>query len=200
MFEFLGCQIEVPPVQMSAIVRTESQAHPYAIGVVGHKLSRQPTSQVEANNLVAQLVAGKYNYSVGIAQINQANFKAFGLHQGNMFDVCSNLRVGSQILKSCYEQYQDWSKAYSCYYSGNAVTGFQHGYVPKVLKHLSLPILTAPLQPSIDEADVPIQLLPHKKSSQQGGQKQEGQKAATEEIAKPKNLRQRRLSSSLSTY
>lgn len=191
MFEFLGCQIEVPAIQMSAIVRTESSAHPFAIGVVGHYLSRQPTSQVEANQVVSRLVEGKYNYSVGIAQVNQSNFKPYGLHQGNMFDTCTNLSVGSKILKACHDQHQDWQKAYSCYYSGNAVTGFRHGYVAKVLKNLSLPILKTPIHPSFDETDIPIKLLPHKK---EGGQTEKAQTVSPT----PPSLRQRRLGSSLS--
>lgn len=192
MFELLGCQIEVPPLQMSAIVRTESSAHPFAIGVVGHFLSRQPTSQIEANNLIAQLIEGQYNYSVGIAQINQSNFKTYGLHHGNMFDVCTNLKVGSKILKSCFDQHQNWQKAYSCYYSGNAVTGFKHGYVAKVISNLSLPILEAIITPSFDEA--PIKLLPHKPNTEQGGQS-----IQAKILSKPQPLRQRRLGSSLST-
>src|SRR5690606_3457574 len=50
------------------------------------------------------------------------------------FDACPNLRAGSRILADCYRRAgEDWGKALSCYYSGNFVTGFRHGYVQKVL-------------------------------------------------------------------
>ena len=194
MFEFLGCQIDVPPLQMSAIVRTESSAHPFAIGVVGHYLSRQPTSQVEANNVIAQLIDGKYNFSVGITQVNQANFKTYGLHQGNMFDVCTNLSVGSKILKACHEQYQDWQKAYSCYYSGNPTTGFAHGYVRKVLANKSKPLLTSLNPTPASASSTPIVLIPHKQVAKQTAS------ARAVPPVQPPSLLQRRLNANLSSF
>ena len=89
----MGCAIAVPPEQMSAIVRTESSAHPFAIGVVGGRLSRQPQSLVEAVTTVKLLRKGNFNYSVGMAQVNQVNFSAYQLHEGNMFDPCTNLQA-----------------------------------------------------------------------------------------------------------
>lgn len=148
MFEFLGCLVDVPAEQMSAIVRTESSANPYAVGIVGHKINRQPKDLHEAIELVTTLKDGGYNYSVGLAQVNQVNFDRYGLSSSNMFDKCSNLSAGSKILKACYDRYSDWSKAYSCYYSGNASTGFDHGYVAKVLANISKPILTDLFNPS----------------------------------------------------
>lgn len=136
MFELLGCPIVVEPEHMSAIVRVESAVNPFAIGVVGHYLSRQPATLTEAMEIVEQLRTKKHNYSVGIAQINQVNFESYGLNNNNLFDVCTNLSTGSKILKSCYERYSDWNKAYSCYYSGNSRTGFRHGYVTKIQRYL----------------------------------------------------------------
>ena len=114
----MGCEVYAPPEQMSAIVRTESSANLYAIGIVKHLMNRQPQSLTEALQVVQQLRMEQHNYSVGLAQVNQSNFATYGLHDGNMFDKCSNLRAGSKILSTCYNQYKDWPKAYSCYYSG----------------------------------------------------------------------------------
>lgn len=189
MFELLACPIVVPPEHMSAIVRTESQANPFAVGVVGHNLSRQPTSQNEAKKLVAQLAKDKMNYSVGVAQVNQVNFSNYGLNINNMFELCTNLNVGSRILKSCYERYKNWEKAYSCYYAGNDQTGFHHGYVNNVLKNMTLPILKNLNLPTTQRSnDTPIRLIPHQNQKEGGQFIQE---------TKP-TLRQRRLSSPLS--
>ena len=49
------------------------------------------------------------------------------------FSACDNVRAGSRILRECYQRAGDWGKALSCYYSGNFVTGFRHGYVQKVM-------------------------------------------------------------------
>ena len=174
----MGCSVAVPPEQMSAIVRTESSAHPFAIGVVGGRLSRQPQSLIEAITAVKLLRKGSFNYSVGLAQV--------------MFDPCTNLYAGSRILAACHARYGNWPKAYSCYYSGNPVTGYRHGYVGKVLQNGTKPILTSILTPRA--SDVPIQLIPHKKKKQGG----KFTPRTIKSINKPLTLRQRRLKSSLS--
>lgn len=157
MFELLSCPIEVPANHMSAIVRTESTGNPFAIGVVGeHRLSSQPNNAEKATELLKYLEKNQYNYSAGIAQINKSNFKAYNLNQSTVWDVCTNLLVGSQILKSCYQQYGDWGKAYSCYYSGNPTTGFKHGYVQKVNEAITKPLLTSTYLPKTDK---PIHLV-----------------------------------------
>ena len=35
-------------------------------------------------------------------------------------------------MRECYDRAQDWGRAFSCYYSGNFVTGYKHGYVQKI--------------------------------------------------------------------
>ena len=133
-FELLGCNIdvEIPKERMAAIVNVESGFQQYAIGVVGGYLSRQPANLTEAFSMVELLELNSMNYSVGLAQVNRSNFAANNLTSANMFEICPNLRAGAQILSSCYRRFGDWEKAYSCYYSGNATTGFTHGYVQKV--------------------------------------------------------------------
>ena len=131
----------------------------------------------------------KYNYSVGLSQINKTNFAAQNLSKDNMFDACDNLQAGSLILKECYDRLKDWPKAYSCYYSGDAVTGFRHGYVNKVLHHINSPILTST---RIPQSDAPIQILPRKIAASP-----KKQATAKPEIVRPRTLRERRLASSL---
>ena len=190
MFELLGCQITVPPAHMSAIVRTESSSNPYAIGVVGHYLSRQPSSEAEALEVITQLQSDGHNYSVGLAQVNKVNFGRY-LSKDKLFSRCENLLAGSKILKACYDKHQDWKKAYSCYSSGNTVTGFRHGYVQKVLKNLKKPLLTSTSVASYASLQ-PIKIIPRKSSKPA---------AATVTAAsqvQPLSLKQRRLSANLS--
>ena len=168
MFEFLGCQInaDIPKEQMAAIVRTESSVRQFAIGVVGGFLSRQPENADEAKSTVEMLKTSGKNYSVGLAQVNQVNFKRYGLNASNMFDACTNLNTGAKILKACFTQYKDWQKAYSCYYSGNPTTGFRHGYVAKVSGNLNKPIPSAVLPPKISIDKQPIVFVAKKNSTQ----------------------------------
>lgn len=118
---------------MQHVVQVESSRNPFAIGVVGGYLARQPRNIEEALAAVQLLRQEGYNFSVGIAQVNRYNLAPYGLSTyAEAFDVCANLLAGSRILRECYDRAQDWSKAFSCYYSGNFVTGFKHGYVQKI--------------------------------------------------------------------
>ena len=130
----LDCpDLSVPHEVMLHVVHVESSRNPFAIGVVGGYLASQPKNLEEALAAVRQLKEEGYNFSVGIAQVNRYNLAKYGLNTyAEAFDVCSNLKAGSRILRECYDRAQDWGKAFSCYYSGNFATGFQHGYVQKV--------------------------------------------------------------------
>ncbi|HEX5738167.1 MAG TPA: transglycosylase SLT domain-containing protein [Hydrogenophaga sp.] len=125
--------LAVPREVMHHVVQVESSRNPFAIGVVGGYLARQPRNLDEALAAVNLLRQEGYNFSVGIAQVNRYNLAPYGLNTyAEAFDVCANLQAGSRILRECYDRAQDWGKAFSCYYSGNFVTGFKHGYVQKI--------------------------------------------------------------------
>ncbi|EWS66162.1 Type IV secretion system protein virB1 [Hydrogenophaga sp. T4] len=134
MVSMLDCpDLSVPHEVMQHVVHVESSRNPFAIGVVGGYLASQPKNLEEALAAVRQLKEEGYNFSVGIAQVNRYNLAKYGLNTyAEAFDVCSNLRAGSRILRECYDRAQDWGKAFSCYYSGNFATGFEHGYVQKI--------------------------------------------------------------------
>ena len=133
--ELMGCTgLAVPPTVMEHVVKVESSFNPYAIGVVGGRLARQPRNLPEALSTVQMLEDRGYNFSLGLAQVNRHNLARQGLDSyEKAFDVCPNLRAGSRILAECYGRSgSDWGKAFSCYYSGNFTTGYRHGYVQKV--------------------------------------------------------------------
>lgn len=135
----LDCpDLAVPREVMQHVVHVESSRNPFAIGVVGGYLARQPRNLEEALATVRQLKEGGYNFSVGISQVNRYNLAKYGLKTYEQaFEVCPNLQAGSRILRECYDRAQDWGKAFSCYYSGDFTTGFQHGYVQKVFASMS---------------------------------------------------------------
>lgn len=119
---------------MHHVVRVESSFNPFAIGVVGGRLVRQPQNLAEAVSTVRMLERRGYNFSLGVAQVNRYNLGKYGLDSyEKAFEVCPNLQAGSKILAECYGRSSgDWGKSFSCYYSGNFVTGFRHGYVQKI--------------------------------------------------------------------
>ncbi len=133
--ELMGCTgLAVPPTVMEHVVKVESSFNPYAIGVVGGRLARQPRSLAEALSTARMLEERGYNFSLGLAQVNRYNLARQGLDSyEKAFDTCPNLRAGARILAECYGRSGgDWGKAFSCYYSGNFTTGYRHGYVQKV--------------------------------------------------------------------
>lgn len=138
--EILACpNLAVPAQVMRHVVHVESSANPFAIGVVGAQLVRQPKTLEEAVATAKMLESGGYNYSLGAAQVNRVNFRKYGLDSHEKaFDLCKNLAAGASILAHCYASAGgDWGKAFSCYYSGNFVTGFRHGYVQKVFDSIN---------------------------------------------------------------
>lgn len=127
---------------LTALVKTESSFNPYAIGVVGGK-GKHPKNLQQAVFYISELVAKKRNFSVGLGQINQANFKSLGVTAEQLFDPCTNLKAAERILSKCYVRMskkrqgeaQALADALSCYYSGNDVTGYKHGYVKRVTQN-----------------------------------------------------------------
>lgn len=152
MFEMaMQCAHGVAPETMAAIVSVESSGNPYAIGVVGGRLQRQPQNLAEAVATVKKLAAEGRNFSVGLAQVNQSNFAHYGLTLETAFDPCQNLRVGAAILRECYSRAGQGAPggavraALSCYYSGNFTRGQRPdapgelSYVDKVFRAAGQP-------------------------------------------------------------
>lgn len=158
---------------MHHVVRVESSYNPYAIGVVGGRLVRQPKTLPEALATVRMLESRGYNFSLGLAQINRYNLAKYGIGSyERAFEVCPNLQAGSRILAECYSRSKgDWGKSFSCYYSGDFQTGFRHGYVRKIyasihsgwmgrsvaVDPMAIPLATDPVARRIAATQTPTQ-------------------------------------------
>lgn len=136
------CAPLVHPSTAHAIGSTESSLNPYAIGVVGGSLQRQPRNADEALATAQALRAQGRNFSVGLAQINVHNLNRLGMSVADAFDVCKNLQALQSVLRECFERAGSRNEsqaslrlALSCYYSGNFTTGFRHGYVARVVSN-----------------------------------------------------------------
>ncbi len=156
----LACAPQVHSDTARALVQVESDFNPWAIGVVGGALERQPRTQAEALATARSLQAAGWNFSVGLGQINVGNFRRLGLTIETAFEPCANLAAMQTVLTDCFVRAQAVSPdtrsdqpalrhALSCYYSGNLSTGLQLGYVRRVAiasSALSRPILPALLK------------------------------------------------------
>jgi type IV secretion system protein VirB1 len=139
----LACAPQVHVDTARALVGVESAFNPWAIGVVGGALVRQPRHRAEGVATAKALVAAGWNFSVGLGQINVGNFKRLGLTVESAFEPCANLAAMQAVLAQCFDRASGSAskavdqvalrQALSCYYSGNFDTGFRHGYVRKVV-------------------------------------------------------------------
>jgi type IV secretion system protein VirB1 len=139
----LACAPQVHPDTARALVSVESAFNPWAIGVVGGALVRQPQNRAEAIATAKALQTAGWNFSVGLGQINVSNFERLGLTVESALEPCANLTAMQAVLGECFERASRKAstaadqvalrEALSCYYSGNFATGFRHGYVRKVV-------------------------------------------------------------------
>ena len=75
----LACAPQVHTHTAQALVSVESAFNPWAIGVGGGALVRQPRHRAEALATARALQAAGWNFSVGLGQINVGNFERLGL-------------------------------------------------------------------------------------------------------------------------
>ena len=139
----LACAPQVHADTARALVSVESTFNPWAIGVVGGALVRQPRHRAEALATAKALRDAGWNFSVGLGQINVGNFERLGLTAESAFEPCANLAAMQTVLAECFDRANGSAskavhqvalrQALSCYYSGNFDTGFRHGYVRKVV-------------------------------------------------------------------
>ena len=147
------CAPSVASRTLESIASVESASNPFAIGIVGAKLERQPRTLAEATVTARMLEREGYNYSLGLLQVNRANFQRFGLTIDTAFDPCHNLNAGSRIFADCYKRAGGLTHvlgdALSCFYSNNFKTGYRDGYVAQYQK-------TGALEPSIGVSPIPV--------------------------------------------
>lgn len=166
------CAPSVHPQTLRAVAHVESSFNPFAIGVVGGRLARQPANKAEAVATAKDLEAKGFNFSLGVAQVNRYNLAKYGLDYEKAFEPCANMGAGAAILKDCYDralvrfknEQQALRASFSCYYSGNFKTGFvpdfkgQPSYVDKVLRSAGV------AAPSAAPAAAPIPVFAEKQA------------------------------------
>jgi type IV secretion system protein VirB1 len=135
-----ACAPLVDASTTQAIVAVESSFNPNAIGVVAGVLARQPRSAEEALSTARALQVDRWNFSLGLAQINVHNLRHLRLPLPDAFDGCKNLEAMQTLLGECHARVAVGTTAQlalrqtlSCYYGGNFTTGFRDGYVRRVV-------------------------------------------------------------------
>jgi type IV secretion system protein VirB1 len=146
----LACAPNIHPVTLDALIRHESGAKQYAIGVnrKGHALPSQPRDLEAARTAAEKLITQGIDFDAGLGQINVRNWAWLGLTSTTVFDPCRNLAAAQTVLSDCYaraldshrSQQQALRAALSCYNTGNFRRGLANGYVGKVLAQAGIKV------------------------------------------------------------
>jgi type IV secretion system protein VirB1 len=147
------CAPTVAASTMSSIVQVESSGNVFAVADAGpvnlpwsvrKNMVRSffPGSRQEAVDLVQSLLKKGHTVSLGLSQINDRNLKRLGLSVEQVFDPCTNLSAGGQILTDFYRKASQQfgageralQAAISAYNSGDWERGVSNGYVNEVYR------------------------------------------------------------------
>jgi type IV secretion system protein VirB1 len=141
------CTPQAPLSTIRAIVRVESGFAPYALSInrpqkTHLRLKRQPHSKEEALYWTTWLVQHGFTVSAGLMQVNIEDATKHGFAATDLFDPCTNLKLGWHILTEKYQSpaakfgpgQQALLEALSLYNSGSRTLGFSNGYVSSVIK------------------------------------------------------------------
>jgi type IV secretion system protein VirB1 len=133
------CAPMIGPRTMTAIVHVESSSNPLAIHDNTVNRSWAPQSVHQAIDWATYLIREHHSVDLGLSQINSANLPKLGLSVADVFDPCTNLRAGAQILSTDYRQAIEHfgpgqyalRRAIGAYNSGNLYAGY--AYVTQIL-------------------------------------------------------------------
>lgn len=168
------CAPTVAESTMASIVKVESSGNVFAVADAGPvKLpwsvrktmvrSYFPSSKQEAVDLVRSLMNKGHTVSLGLSQVNDRNLKRLGLSVDQVFDPCTNLSAGAQILTDFYQRASKQfgpgeralQAAISAYNSGDWERGVSNGYVTQVYKAAGIvPALKAGMTSGSNRATV----------------------------------------------
>ncbi len=142
-FWLAKCSSRVHPITLQAIIKTESNKNPLAIGLNdGFSLRHQPRDIAQAIRWVNELEDQGRNIDIGLGQINIKNIHHYGLHGRDALNPCINIQLMEKILLRNYQNAEHKSQnltkitiyqAISAYNTGNFHSGFNNQYVWRVV-------------------------------------------------------------------
>jgi type IV secretion system protein VirB1 len=105
------------------------------------EIMRQPHDLSEALHWMNWFAQRRYTVSVGLMQINIENAPRYGLRPEQLFDPCTNVAVGADLMARSYHNAlklhgpgrDPAMDAISAYNSGSYLSGYANGYVGTVM-------------------------------------------------------------------
>lgn len=129
----------VAPQTIAAIIRVESGGDPLVLHVNAGAggILLHPTGIASALAVVRRATSAGSSVDIGLMQVNTANVGKLGYTIAQMFNPCTNIRVGATILSADYAGalgvapagQKALQAALSAYNTGNYQSGFINGYV-----------------------------------------------------------------------
>lgn len=135
----LACAPQIAPGTLSAIIRVESGGNPLAININKGPKGVRISGSKQAADAAKQAIALGYSVDLGLMQVNSRNLRSLGYSVEDMFEPCTNIKAGGEILVSNYlsavrihgEGRAALLAALSAYNTGSFVRGFSNGYVAR---------------------------------------------------------------------
>ena len=97
-----NCAPRVNPNTTLAVISVESGGHPWEIDDDTARRSYYPKSKDEAVRIASDLIAENHNLDMGLMQVNSIHLDEYGKTVEQLFDPCTNVTVGSDILYRAY--------------------------------------------------------------------------------------------------
>jgi type IV secretion system protein VirB1 len=119
------CAPDAPANYLTAIAKTESSFHQFAVHDNTAQHSEFPETRRAAVAMVKERLSKGHSVDVGLLQVNNANWPSLGLTAETALDPCHNVAAGWRVLAS-----------FSRYNTGGEKRGFANGYVQKVISNL----------------------------------------------------------------
>lgn len=144
----IQCAPQVNPNTILAIVATEAAAHTvggyneFSINI--NNKSQQPFKQpkrlAEAVKITRQSIRKGQSVDIGLMQVNTQHLAKYKVTATQLFDPCTNIRIGGAILTDFYLKTSKNKRlqnrlflTFSMYNTGDPSRGFRNGYVNKVI-------------------------------------------------------------------
>lgn len=139
------CAPQVQAATIAAIVKVESDFHPFAIrlnSIGGPGLQRQPLTKAEAVVKAQALLAAGQDLDLGLAGVPASEFEKAGLSIESAFEPCQSLQIAARLVDQVWRvtakrsgQEAAEREAIAAYYGrGDASAGREAGYVERVLE------------------------------------------------------------------
>ena len=126
------CAPGVDPVTMAAVVKQESGGQPWVVNNNTTKKSTAFASKPAAVAAAMAAIGRGESVDMGLSQINSKNLPALGLTVEQVFDPCTNIAAGANILAASYGRTGSLGGALSMYNTGRIDSKIGAAYLQKV--------------------------------------------------------------------